>query len=206
MALWIVSNCDMTRDARTRMDYSEELIAAGLQLDRKGGCFPENGPADREQISQYKFYMAFENTFHCKDYITEKLFYNSFKFGTVPVVYGAMKSDYEAIVPPHSVIYAEDYKKPKDLVNYLNYLDENPKEYLKYFKWRIMFQKDMPNYGRKTSFCQLCRVLHGINVDNIFNTEAKSFIPLFGHPNKSRIVPSIEDWFVKTENKDCFGF
>ena len=42
-------------------------------------------------ISTYKFYLAFENTHKCKDYITEKLHKNSFKSGAVPIVYGARK-------------------------------------------------------------------------------------------------------------------
>ena len=208
LAIWIVSNCGMTKDARKRIQFSEELINAGLKLDRKGKCFPRNGPADRNQISNYKFYMAFENTLHCKDYITEKLFYNSLKMRTVPVVYGAKKSDYEAIVPPGSVIYAEDYKTPKDLVDYLNYLDGNTKAYLEYFKWKQMNVKDMPNHNRKTSFCQLCRILHGINVDNRFSTKSKeleTYIPLYGYPNKSRIIPSLNGWFIGTENKECLN-
>ena len=42
-------------------------------------------------ISKYKFYLAFENTHMCKDYITEKLHKNCFLSGTVPIIYGARK-------------------------------------------------------------------------------------------------------------------
>ena len=188
------------------MKYVEKLIQAGLKLDRKGRCFPKTGWANLDEIRKYKFYMAFENAFHCKDYITEKLFVNSLNMGTVPVVYGATKSDYEAVVPPGSFIFVEDFKTPKVLGDYLNYLDKNESAYKEYFKWRSMQDKDLPNFKRKHSFCQLCRILHGINVDNIYNKrseEQESHIPMFDYPNKSRVVPSLRNWFYGTENREC---
>ena len=204
LAFWLVSNCGSTRGAKTRLTYSDELVKAGLKLERKGGCFHKSGK--REEAAQYKFYMAFENSLYCKDYITEKLFFNSLTMGAVPVVFGATKSDYEAVAPPRSFIFAEDFKTPKELVDYLNYLDKNISAYKEYFKWRSMKVEDLPNYTRKYSFCQLCRVLHGINVDNIYNErseELASFIPMFGYPNKSRVVPSLREWFYGAENREC---
>ena len=204
--MWIVSNCKQTKGAKLRMIYVKKLIQAGLKLDRRGRCFPTNGVVDKDEIRKYKFYLAFENSLHCKDYITEKLFVNSFAMEALPVVYGATKSDYEAVVPPGSFIFAEDFKTPKELVNYLNYLDKNDSAYKEYFKWRSMKVEDLSNYKRKHSFCQLCRVLHGINVDNIYNEKSEelaSYIPMFGYPNKSRVVPSLREWFYRTENREC---
>ena len=206
LAIWIVSNCGSTRFARTRMKYVEKLIQAGLKLDRKGKCFPKNGVADKDEIRKYKFYMAFENAFHCKDYITEKFFVNSLDMGAVPVVYGATKSDYKAVLPSGSYIFVEDFKTSTELVNYLNYLDKNDSAYREYFKWRSIKVENLPNYKRQSSYCQLCRVLHGINVDNIYNERLKKSgfkIPMFGYPNKSRVVPSLKNWFYGTENQEC---
>ena len=138
--------------------------------------------ADKDKIPKYKFYMAFKNSIHCKDYIAEKLFANSFRMGAIPVVYGATKSDYEAIVPPGSFIFAEDFKTFKELVDYLNYLEKNDLAYKEHLKWRSMKVKSVSNNLRKYSFCQLCQVLHGINVDNIYNErsdELKSYIVMF---------------------------
>ena len=42
-------------------------------------------------ISTYKFYLAFENSIHCTDYISEKFWRNSLKTGAVPVVFGPHK-------------------------------------------------------------------------------------------------------------------
>ena len=46
---------------------------------------------------EYKFYLSFENA-RCKGYISEK-FLNPLGIGTVPIVAGASREDYEKIVP-----------------------------------------------------------------------------------------------------------
>ena len=38
--------------------------------------------------SQYKFYLAFENSFHCNDYLSEKFWRNALHEGAVPIVFG----------------------------------------------------------------------------------------------------------------------
>ncbi|XP_076805936.1 4-galactosyl-N-acetylglucosaminide 3-alpha-L-fucosyltransferase FUT6-like [Clavelina lepadiformis] len=212
MVIWMVSNCGATKGAQTRMKLVQDLINAGLPVDRRGGCFPKNKPAPRGQqleiISEFKFYFAFENSYHCLDYITEKLSFNAFGGGAVPVVFGAKKSDYQAVVPPNSCIYVDDFANLQNLVNYLKYLDKNVTAYKEYMKWRTMKPEEMPNYGRSTSLCQLCRVLHGINVDNLFNpfySERYSSIPLFGHPSTPRVVTSLREWFYGTLSKNCLA-
>ena len=208
LAVWIVSNCDSTRGAVKRMKLVNELIDAGLKVDCFGRCFSTNGlPKNTELIYKYKFYLAFENGYHCVDYITEKLTNNAFRNNAVPVVWGAKKLDYLAIVPRHSCIFAEDFKTPKDLVKYLNYLDKNHTAYKEYFMWRIKNVTELPQYRRTIRICHLCRMLHGINVDNIFHPDyetLKTYIPTFGYPTKPRIVKSLGKWFYGTENLECF--
>ena len=70
-------------------------------INDRGNCFPDAPVVSTRQeymvkamhdfISSHKFYLAFENTHKCKDYITEKLHRNCFIRGTVPIVYGARK-------------------------------------------------------------------------------------------------------------------
>ena len=208
LALWIVSNCGITGGAVKRMDLVNKLIDAGLKLDRRGRCFPSNGPVDNvDIIRKYKFYLSFENGYHCVDYVTEKLFYNGYVMGAVPVVWGAKKLDYIAILPPYSCIFAEDFDTPSHLVEYLKYLDKNSTAYREYFLWRTKNVTEMSQYGRKTGHCQICRTLHGINIDNKFNPNyetMKTYIPTYGYPNKPRIVPSLGKWFYGTENPECF--
>ena len=218
VALWIVGNCGSTPGARARMKYSEQLVKAGLDLDRRGGCFPNSPtpppknkratPSWDNFLRPYKFYMAFENAFSCNDYITEKFFRNSLSHGLVPVVLGAKKSDYEAVSPNHSFIYADDFENAEKLVEYLRYLDGNDTAYREYLAWRTHDPEEMPYHGRAVGLCQLCRILHGINVDNKYdeNFEEKySEIPLYGHPKKPRIVHSLRNWFYGNEDKKCIS-
>ncbi|CAK8690889.1 unnamed protein product [Clavelina lepadiformis] len=142
LAVWIVSQCNYTHGARLRMNYMKKLQGAGLNFTGYGKCFdralprsPEN-PYPYETIKSYKFYLAFENALHCTDYITEKFWNNGLKSGVVPVVWGPKKEDLLRVAPLDSFIFVEDFKSPKDLAEYLLYLDKNDTEYRKYFRWR----------------------------------------------------------------------
>ena len=45
------------------------------------------------------------------------------KSGTVPVVMGPPRRDYERLAPPNSFIHISDFDGPKDLTQYLIYLE-----------------------------------------------------------------------------------
>jgi len=209
LAAWVVSNCGATPGAKTRRRLSDDLVKAGLNIDRRGRCFPSSKAISgslRDFVSGYKFYMAFENSWHCRDYVTEKATVNALMSGTVPVIYGATKEDLLEALPPNSFISADDFETPALLAVYLNYLDKNEKEYKKYLQWRTLDFKDMPNYMREANFCQLCRVLHGINVDDLFNSayhERYADKPLFNHYPSPRKSLSIRDWYYGSENREC---
>ena len=94
------------------------------------------------------------------------------------------------------------------------YLDHNDTAYREYFNWRTMDPELLPNQHRAIGLCQLCRMLHGINIDNIFNPmyeEKYSSIPLFAandddDANKvaPRVMQSIKEEFYGTENPECY--
>ena len=64
--------------------------------------------------------MSFENSV-CRDYITEKMYD---RIGNLlPVV--LRRSTYKGIIPDEAFIAADDFNRPKDLANYLNYLSSN---------------------------------------------------------------------------------
>lgn len=123
-----------------RFRLLKEIQSLGFSLDAFGACFPENDNVKKDEketikfIRKYKFYFAFENSYQCKDYITEKFYRNSLFAGAVPVVFGSTKSDYEAVAPPGSFIFLEDFETLRDLVTYLKYLDHNDTAYLEYHK------------------------------------------------------------------------
>ena len=124
-------------EAEERMVYMKKLLKHGVSTTLRGSCF--NNPiseVDKIQMSEsHKFYLAFENSKHCTDYITEK-FWDALKFSTVPIVWGPKKEDVLKVAPLNSFIFAEDYSNAEDLAEYLLFLDKNDHEYRRYFKWR----------------------------------------------------------------------
>ena len=92
-----------------------------------------------ELLSNYKFYLAFENS-RCTEYVTEKL-YKIINFETldnppVPIVMGPKKGWYEKNLPPMSFIHVDDFSSPEELAYYLDHLNSNNNSYLKFLNWR----------------------------------------------------------------------
>lgn len=139
IAVAIVSNC-LVGCAKIRLALMKLLLKRGLDLDTYGKCFENEIPRSdgrlhsSDIILPYKFYLSFENSFHCKDYITEKFFSNALSNFAVPVVWGAAREDYEAVAPPNSFIHVDDFKTADELIDHLNYLDGNDDAYLQYFR------------------------------------------------------------------------
>jgi hypothetical protein len=96
----------------------------------------------------------------------------------IPIVRGARDHQYRQLTQPHSFINADNYKTPKDLADYLNYLNGNETAYLEYFKWKYdIFKKFEDVYNKiikldensikmslsnneYSPFCYLCSQLH----------------------------------------------
>ena len=78
-----------------------------------------------QTVSQYKFYLAFENSQH-PDYITEKLWRNALGSSAVPVVLGPPRSNYERFLPADAFIHVDDFRSPKMLAAYLRFLAKPP--------------------------------------------------------------------------------
>ncbi len=53
-------------------------------------------------LDNVKFYLAFENAYHCNDYISEKFWRNGFHSETVPLVFGPHPDDVMKVAPPNS--------------------------------------------------------------------------------------------------------
>ena len=141
--IWIVSDCDSKKGAVWRYEYMQKLLAAGLDIDLYGECFGNEylvQKEDKESISnlikKYRFYLSFENSLHCKDYITEKFFENALKNDAVPIVWGPSKKDVNAVAPLDSFIHSEDFSSHESLVKYLQHLQKDRKAYRRYFRWR----------------------------------------------------------------------
>jgi len=198
LLLMVASNCGTVPGAKERIRISNLLkkTKIGDKFDREGSCFSkERFPA--ENFKEYKFYLAMENSYHCKDYITEKLYRNGFLEETVPIAWGTKKSDYD--VPKNSVIFMEDYDTMDALADYLEYLDKNDTAYLEYFQWRKTDLFNVPTDSLrnqtwlsvpafKTGLCNLCIAVN----ENTWREKVK-------------VVRSIYNWVYEHENPECLN-
>lgn len=210
MAAIVVSNCDYTAGAALRMNIVQQLKNAGLEIDIYGNCGNTSVPDDVEEfvelLSQYRFYLAFENSHNCRDYITEKFWYNALYAGVVPVVWGPRKEDVEELAPPASFIYYEDYKSVKELVRYLLQLSLDSEMYVSYFAWWWEIPGFYPVYGvtekpykisnrepmldfETSAFCHLCKRL---------NDEANI--------KYKKSIHSLHDLWYHGENDICLNY
>lgn len=148
---WVVSNW---HERLERVKYFTELKQY-INLTLYGRAFgkPLNDHDYENLVSSCKFYLSFENSIY-KDYITEKL-YRPMMLGTLPVVLGPPRENYERLVPPNSFIHVNDFPSPKELVDRLLYLDKNDNEYLKYFEWRKWFTVTRAKFAQEAC-CRAC--------------------------------------------------
>lgn len=212
-ASWVVSDCNIVKGARLRMEFAKQMQEKGnFTLDIYGPCgnkgrIPRKNHDLYDVIRTYKFYFAFENTEHCLDYITEKLWYNSLYAGAVPVIWGTDRASYEKMAPPGSFIHAQDFDNdPVRLAAYLNKLKDDEEAYMEYFKWWMMpgfyplyklrepqIEGDIPTNNMYEydagALCNLCRILH----------EGK-------YRETPKVIPDLRENFYGKEKDECLNY
>ncbi|XP_029997114.1 alpha-(1,3)-fucosyltransferase 9-like [Sphaeramia orbicularis] len=154
LVCWIVSNW---RAHYERVQYYDKLKNY-INVRAYGSPFGHH-LTDQDYttiISSCKFYLSFENSVY-KDYITEKL-YNPMRLGSVPVVLGPPRENYEDHIPGDAFIHVNDFASPKELAERLIYLDRNPDEYMNYFNWRNRFKVVNSWFGHEHA-CRTCSYL-----------------------------------------------
>ncbi|KAK4006377.1 hypothetical protein OUZ56_011530 [Daphnia magna] len=151
LVAWFVSHC-FTHIRREEYVYQ---LRQYIPIDIFGACNNRDCPYDCNEMlsNDYKFYLAFENSW-CPDYVTEK-FYRPLMHNTVPIVMGG--ADYNRFAPPDSYINARDYDSPKNLAEYILFLDNTDTVYIRYFEWKKNFDILLPDYY---GLCDLCRMAH----------------------------------------------
>ncbi|ELT88768.1 hypothetical protein CAPTEDRAFT_146455 [Capitella teleta] len=164
LVTWFVSICSTQSK---REDYVKEM-QKHMPVDIYGGCGPlrcgTNTPRNwkREGCLErllhgngsYKFYLAFENSF-CDDYVSEKL-WKVMNLDVVVVVMGA--ADYSQILPQDSYIDVRNYATPKELADYLRYLDANDEKYNEYIRNKASLKCEGDT--QMPFQCKLCKHLH----------------------------------------------
>ena len=156
LVAWAVSNCN----SRLRLDYVIQLQKyVSVTVYGKCNCYFSTrrycghfDKACKDEISKYKFYLAFENDF-CHDYVTEK-YWERLEQDSVPIVMG---SNYEGLAIPGSYIDVNDFRSIEELANYLLYLDKNDGEYNKFFAYKANFAS-----GGDSLYCRICEKLSSV--------------------------------------------
>ncbi|CAF0854568.1 unnamed protein product [Adineta ricciae] len=159
--LWFVSNCH----ARSRRYNIAQNLSKYFPTDQYGQCLKKNEYLSKEEfhktLFRYKFYLAFENA-HCQDYITEKAFFNALAHGSIPIVLGPGKKNYQQILPPNSFIHIDDFQNVTELTDELILISKNLQRFAFYHQWRQDYRLITwpSNYFIDDLFCNLCRKLH----------------------------------------------
>ncbi len=131
IAVAVISNCGANS---FRMEAIERLEAAGVTIDKFGGCFRNRFQEDKiELLSKYKFYLAFENSIE-EDYVTEK-YLHALVAGSVPVVIGA--PNIMAYAPNNnSILYIPSINHVDNVARRMLQLGNNQTEYDAMFSWK----------------------------------------------------------------------
>ena len=133
-------------------------------------CLRKDGEFFDMLKKEYKFYLAFENS-NCKEYITEKFFYNGLRHNILPIVMGASVEDYKAVAPPNSFLHVDQFKNPAHLAKYMKMLNKDDKMYNKFFDWQSKGE-----WVNTKFFCRVCSMLHfhkeeGIRSSNVVKSD-----------------------------------
>ncbi|GAV07476.1 hypothetical protein RvY_17305 [Ramazzottius varieornatus] len=126
-------------------------------------CSLTDGSCLKNIAKDYQFLLTFENSL-CREYITEKFWWNALQHGLIPIVMGGRKADYEAYAPPNSFIHVDDFNNSTILAEYLIRLSKDPVEIRKYLRWKYQGKATSMIQGTDLNtspyWCNLCAALH----------------------------------------------
>ena len=162
LVAWLVSDCG----TQSEREYYVIELQKYMSIDIYGKCGDlecgkwSTWSSDNcfkkllNDNGSYKFYLSFENSL-CDDYVTEK-FWSILPLDVVPIVRGAV--DYTKFIPSDSYIDVRDFQGPKELAQYLQYLNQHDDLYNQYIRNKNSLDC---TYAMKMPWeCLLCQTLH----------------------------------------------
>lgn len=163
LALFMHNNCG----ANSKRQDIVKILQKHLPVDCPGSCLHNYDPPASAQnsdpvglVSNYKFYLSFENAFEDWDWVSST-FFRTLDAGTVPVYLGA-PNILKYAPGPRSIIRACDFDSAEQLTDYLKYLDRNHTAYMEYLQWKETGPspefKSMIRTHDLSVFCQLCMI------------------------------------------------
>ncbi|KAM9356778.1 4-galactosyl-N-acetylglucosaminide 3-alpha-L-fucosyltransferase 9-like [Symphorus nematophorus] len=174
---WIVDNSDLDTKSGQRYDYYRELVKH-IKVDVFNGTSDEFSKGENyfQTISSCKFYLSFEDSIH-KDYITET-FNGPLAAGTVPVVLGPSRQNYEDFAPGSSFIHVNDFPEAAKLAEFLLKLDKDNKAYMRYFDWRQFYTARRHLMEKHEFALAICQACYHVDLHRVY-----------------RVVPDVYKWF-----------
>ncbi len=76
----------------------------------------------------------------------------------------AFRGNYLKEAPPHSFIDAQKFQSAKELASYLQFLNNNTKDYLSYFHWKKKYSITPYPIIVGKAFCHICRILNVLKI------------------------------------------
>lgn len=137
-------------------------------------------------LNKYMFYLSFENS-NCQEYLTEKLWWNAYSKDNIPIVMGPVQENLKQLLPPCSYISVDAFASPRDLANYLIYLNNTLSELSLYFEWKKYFEVHNEHGYFQTDSYHYCRVCEAMNYNS---KKEKVYSNLEKFWSKSNCFPS----------------
>jgi len=172
LVCWIVSNNDPSTGTAKRAKYYRQLVKH-VKIHVFGKAFTGR-PLPFEEyyttLASCKFYLSLENSMHW-DYITEKV-NGPLVVGTVPIVMGPPRENYEQYLPAESFIHVNDYPDHKSLADFLLRLDQSDEEYMHYFEWRQFYTAVPHLLSTENEFIQpVCWACRHMSTDSAYHVK-----------------------------------
>ncbi|CAL1526604.1 unnamed protein product [Lymnaea stagnalis] len=163
MAVWLVSHCH----THSKREKYVRAMQKHISVDIYGRCgmTPKcslgngTGCSTAAILSEYKFYIAFENSF-CADYVSEKFFktYTGDNH-VIPVVRGGAR--YDELLPNDTFVNADRFTSPKELALYLKTLAADPVSH-----GRVLERKDQYRVMPSANvFRDVCEAVASVNFE-----------------------------------------